>query len=273
MKKNQEIVPVIESSGGPAYTSNKKLFSELKVLADKQKDVIEHLKSSLESGKTSQSVNLLGQLQSIGLRHSTMSRFNSIALGQIFQTLKETWDTLPQEFTQAYSDYYDYIQQIYGYGDQMADMYAAVWEAWFSGRHLKSVPDFVDVSKLPVVKMRVAASYIMRDEMNKTRWRILSDETLTRSELSAALRGHQISYRNGRPIKDEGSLKKIGKGKKIREKEARPRSHLVRETGDLRMIVNGQIETVGFMNIKSSNPLVLAEIKRILIMADIRTRR
>lgn len=271
--KNSSALVKVDATGGPAHTSNKKLLTELKILADKQKEVIDDLKSSLETGKTSHSVSLLGQLQSIGLRHSTMSRFNAIALGQIFQILKESWDTLPQEFTQAYAHYYDYIQQVYGYGDQMADMYASVWEAWFSGKYLTSVPDFVDISKLPVVKMRVVAPYIMRKEMNKTRWKILSDETLTRSELSHSLRGNAPVYKNGKPIKSEESLKKLGKGKRIRESEAKPRAHLVKETGDLRMFINGQLETIGFLNIKSANHLALAEIRRILIMADIRTRR
>jgi len=243
-------------------TATSVVASSVQDIAKRQTAIIEVIKKIIASGHvdTKDMMASIGQLEQVGLRTSILSRFSSIALGQVFQFLKESWEAFPITFTQAYPTAYDYIREKFGYGDQMTDLYAAVWEAWFSGKYQFAKPDFIKIERLPVVKLRVAAPYVMRGEMDKHRWKLLADETLTRSELTQGLR-------TGKP-------QAMSKGKNAVPKGSGTDVVFVRETGDLRLYnSNGEPVQVGFLNISSSDPLVLDAIRNILSSAGIRSVR
>lgn len=256
---NTEVSVVDKGLHAPANVlDNTALMKQLKQIANEQKKVVDDLIDAITKGQSQKTIDSLDRLEAVGMSHSKLARFNSISLGQIFGVIKYKWKELPESFTQQYSDCYDYIQQRYGYGYQMVDMYATVWDAWFSGKFKYELPDYVKLTNLPVVKLRVTAPFVMRGEMEEKQWKALADETLSRSELSRMLRGIRRKLHPEKPRK---------------KSEYSKRSHLICETGDLRMYVAGQIEIVGFLNMDSQNPLVQTEIKRILIMANISIRR
>lgn len=232
--------------------SNQELIILLKKITTEQQMVVSSLQKLLTSGgrvELTKIVARIKSLQTLGIRNSTLAKFSSIALGQVFLFFKENWGDLPEEFIQAYTEGpYGYIQQVYGYGAEMADMYSKVWLAFYSGQFKFKLPNYVRLGALPVAKMNTAAAYILRDEMTTDRWKVLADETLTRSELSMQLRNADVED-DTRPSRGP----KVGS----------TRATVSRETGDVRMYISGKIETVGFLNFESANPLVLDEIRRI----------
>lgn len=234
-------------------------------IADNQTSVIAALAEKQQKGSEDEVVTLLGDLEMSGVQVSTLAKFAKLALGQVFQYFIENWDVLPEKFRQRYNGCYGYIQQRYSCGDQMADMYAFVWEAWFSGKYTNKVPEFVKVADLPVVKMRVVAPYIMRGEMNPKMWKSLSDDTMTRSQLSKSLRKITKTVIVSRKNKGPGS----------RGPEPKPHDSTVilLETGDVRRYVRGDIKTIGQLRITDPDQEVRSEVRRICKMRGIRIIR
>lgn len=235
---------------------NQKLLETLKQVSEIQQHVVNKLGTALASGNGSaETVQLLGQLRDLGISHAKMGRFMNIALGQIFQYLKEKWPKLPKSFRQAYDDeYYTYIQETYNLGHQMADMYACVWDVYYSGTYKVVTPGYVNLSDISIVKLYTASSYVVDGKMTDARWKALADTTLTRQQLSYTLKG---AGKDAKAITGAQS------------KKDSKRAKFYRESGDVVMFVGGNREEVGHFNIESSNPVVLSEIRRILIMANI----
>ncbi len=257
-KKNlQAIIPSQPQRSTHIVTdSNKKIITELQSLSADQRSVVNSLLKAIDEKNVKESVAQITKIETVGLRQATLARFSSISLGQIFKIFREKWKSLPLQFTHKYSDYYDYIQQVFGYGYQMVDIYVIVWEAWFSGKYEFNIPEYVDIARLPVAKLRVAAPYIMQGTMTERRWKSLADETLTRSELSTILRSD---------LKKTKALT----AQTIKKTATQKICTLVRETGDLRLYVNGQPEIVGHLNLDTENVFVLKEVRRILKEARI----
>jgi len=229
-------------------------FEKLKSLVSNQVS-LDKVRVAISSKKVPKStiIRMIQNVQSEGLKANVLSKLHALSLGQVFRFFKEVWDELPEEFTQAYSDgYYGYIREVYGYGTGMCDMYADIWEGWFSGKYKFQVPSYVDVLKLPVVKMRLAASYLMRDEMTPNRWKALSNRQLSRSELSGQLR-------DGLKTKLRGPAPKILND----ETSSRARSSLSWETGDISLYVKGNRRHVGHLDTSSKDPLVVEEIREL----------
>jgi hypothetical protein len=231
--------------------SNEELLGLLRRITTEQQVTIHGLKKMMSgNAKSDKIVASIKALQSVGLRNSTLAKFSNIALGQVFQFFKENWEDLPEKFTQAYTEgHYGYIQQVYGLGSEMADMYAKVWVAFYSGQHKFKLPEYVRLGALPVTKMNTAASYILRNEMTPTRWKVLADETLSMSELAMGMRNADNDDDEERPARGP--------------KPSSSRSSVSKETGDIRMYIDGQTEQVGFLNMNSANHAVLDEIRRI----------
>jgi len=230
--------------------SAQNFLQEIKKLASDQQSLIKDLGSK-------PSLAGLQNLQKIGTTWAKNKEISKFALGQILLYFKENWDGLPKSFTQAYSaGFYDYAREIYNLGSQMADMYMLDWEVFLSGKYLdvKDIPKDVDIFKTSVPKLATAARYIRRGEMTKDRWKILANTNLSAAELRQGLKDKKISS-------------------KMTPTKAQKNSGVffMQETGDLFQTVNGTREQVGFLNINSANPEVLASISEILAAAKIRT--
>src|SRR3990167_4357626 len=226
-------------------------FADIKKLMDGHRVAIDALADSFDQGNQKQSMLLLSQVYDIGVSWTKYARFGSIALGELFRLYRIKWEKLPLEFRQSYTDCYDYIQQVYGYGSQMVDMYATVWEALFSGKYITKVPSYVDLMGTSIVRMRIAAPFIMNKEMTPKRWKLMADKTI---------RTDQFRYL----IKDKT---KVNSTKAPRKKSE---IQFVRSTGDLRMFVDGNYEQVGFLNIASTNVTVIEKINDILKSAGVK---
>ncbi len=220
-------------------------FADIKRLMDGHRTVIRSLAESLDKEDRKQSLILLGQIQEIGISWTKYARFGSIALGELFRFFRIKWSKLPIEFKQSYTDCYDYIHQVYGYGQQMADMYSTVWEALFSGKFVTKLPSYVDLMDTSVVRMRIAAPFIIDKEMTPKRWKLFADKTI---------RDDQFRY----------LIKDTTKGNKIAKAKRTSGLQFVRETGDLRMFVDGNYEQVGFLNMGSTNVVVIEKINEII---------
>lgn len=242
------------------WLTDREMLKQLYKTIHQHGDLIQVIKRRVNSGNPqnrARALKPLQQLENGGVKLSTMERFYKIALGQIFKVYIDDWDKLPKHFVQAYPEgCYAYIQQKYGVGEQMANMYSTVWEALYSGEHVQidQIPKFVRLSEIPVAKQRVAATYIMDGEMSKQRWQALADETLDRHELSVEMRKGSDKLSPGRPVGTDQLV-------------------IIQETGDLRLYDHGKIEEVGFLNIRNSNPRVRQRIRQIIKRNKIKTRR
>jgi hypothetical protein len=236
-----------------------KAYLILKHMLVKQ-DQLDKLKEAIHKKKIAKPTLLkaLHQVQTTGIKANMFSKLHSLSLGQVFRFFIETWDELPRSFTQAYTDGVPgYFQEVYGYGIEMAEMYAKIWSAWFSGEYKFVVPKYVNVAELPVTKMHQVASYIIREEMTAERWRALADTQLTGSELAVRLRGDDDTPHRG----PSPGVKTTHRGV------------LFWETGDIAMFLKGDRQHVGQFDTSSKDPLVIEEIRRIAKHAKLRIAR
>jgi hypothetical protein len=240
--------------------ANKELMLMLRSTIETQNRLVGKIEKRLLSGNVESVVPLLRKVERLGEKAATLHRFNAISLGQLFQLYTGHWESLPTKFTNQYDGgVYTYIQQKYGYGQQMADMYAKVWDAFFSGRYISpnDIPPFVKMSQIPIAKLAIASAYIRDGEMTNWRWKLLANEELEREELARDIR--------------KGTSKE---GRKVGRPPKEERVVLIKETGDLRLYgKGGEIEEVGFLNIKSKSAAVKHEIKLILKRNKIQVRR
>lgn len=219
----------------------------IRFMAKSQSEIVEQLKQKMSGGDSNEVIGLLDKLETTGSKVYALAKFVAIAQGQIFQLFLETWGELPESFTANYSDCYDYIEQKFGVGDQMADMYATIWDGLFSGKYKVEPPTYIHLGRLPVVKMRVLASHVIRGEMTDKKWKMVANDGLTRSQLASMLRGED------------------GKMKKLRGPEPDPKDKtvLLRGTGDVRKYTVGDIKHIGVLDIQSPDAAVREEIRRI----------
>ncbi len=250
--------------------SNKQLMEMLRGSIVEQSKLVRKIQDKLKKGEDV--IPLLHEAEATGKRSAVISRYHAISLGQLFGFLKEKWDELPEHFTGGHGGVYEYIHVTYGYQDQMVDMYSTVYEAYFSGRHLRpnDVPNFVRLSDISIVKLRVAAPYIMAGLMTDWRWKLLADESLTRGELSAALRRSKVSNKGKQlvlPGPDAGKHRKSSNG------ELDVDVVLVRETGDLRIFYEDRIVDIGTLKMGSNDPIVARVVRSIVQNAHIKVRR
>ncbi len=250
--------------------SNKQLMDMLRTTIVDQSQLIKSIQGRLKSG--GDVIPLLTKAEVAGKRSAVVSRYHAISLGQWFGFLKENWTQLPDEFVSSHGGSYEYIHTTYGYGDQMVDMYSAVFEAFFSGKHLRpnDVPNYVRLSDVSIVKLRVAAPYVIAGAMTDWRWKLLADETLRRGELSVAMRKS--------PTKKGSQI--VLPGPSAGRKRANPDLGdldvdlvLVRETGDIRIFYQNKMEEIGTLKMGSNNPIVLKVIRYIIHNAQIKVRR
>lgn len=242
------------------WLTDQEMLKQLYSTIQQHSHLIKIIKKRIRSGNPNnraKAIMPLRELESGGVKMSTMERFYKIALGQLFKLYIDDWDRLPKRFVQAYPEgCYGYLQQKYGVGEQMADMYSTVWDAIYSGKYiqLSQVPKYVRLSEIPVAKQRVAAGYIIDGEMNNDRWKALADETNSRHELAVALRKGSTKLSPGRPISTAQMV-------------------LIQETGDLRLYEGGKIYEVGFLNTRTSDLKVKTKIKQIIKHNNIKLRR
>ena len=229
-----------------------------KSILRKQSALIHDIEARLKRGEKASTLPLLVGLETVGVNYATAGRLLKVASGQIVKFYEDLWTDLPDAFTQAHTaGVYEYIQQKFGYGRQMADMYAYVWETYYSGKFLKEsdIPKYVDLTRVSVGKLNDAAKYVREKKMVDKRWKILVSDSFGRKETRWLMKSKAVKTSAGDPVRTS----------------SKPTStRLVEETGDLQMYVNGKPEQVGYLNLTSKNPLVKKEIARIVKDSGIR---
>jgi len=225
-------------------------------ILDQQTELTHRTLTAIKHGDVGTALGLLSDIESVGVNYATLGRQLKIASGQLVKFFQENWAQLPDEFVQAHTaGVYAYLQEKFGYGRQMSDIYATVWEAYYSHRHLNTVPKFVKLDAVPVGKLYDAAGYVIQHRMTEARWKVLMDSTLERTIMRHRLRPRDMKL-------SAGSLVKPTKNSS---------TQFVEETGDLTMYVNGRAEQVGFLNINSKSTPVKKEIRRIVRRSKLRS--
>ena len=231
--------------------------TRLKQILVQQKRLLEEAVTSLIGTDKSAALAKLGEIEALGTNYTELTKFAKIASGQVVQFFLENWSNLPPEFTQAFTGgVAEYLREKFGYGLQMASMYAEVWQTWFSGRYdknkyVRQVASFE--VRPPVARLADAAQYVVQGQMTENRWKVLTARGVSRTYARQQLKSDlKVSSTAGiKPTKNTVV-------------------QLVEETGDLRIFVAGKMEQVGFLNINSSNAIVRRRINEIVARSQIR---